>query len=67
MLVTTRSKANEEYVFKENKKCYRLGERKMVEEINGGNNSTDSENTNPNKRMEQNLVGSTKYYSCGST
>jgi hypothetical protein len=38
----------------------------------GGNNSTYSKNTNPNKkaihihgRMEHNLAGYAKYYSCG--
>jgi hypothetical protein len=39
-----------------------LGERKIIEEINGGDNLRDSENTNPTKRaihihgrMEHNL------------
>jgi hypothetical protein len=46
----------------------------MIEEINGGNNSTDSKNTNPNRRaihihgrMKHNVAGYTKYYSYGST
>jgi hypothetical protein len=46
----------------------------MVKEVNGGNNSIDSENTNPNKSvvhihfefsLEHNLVGYAKYYSYG--
>jgi hypothetical protein len=44
----------------------------MVETINGGDNSTYLENTNPNRRaihihgrMEHNLVRYVKYYSCG--
>jgi hypothetical protein len=51
-----------------------LGEKKVVEAVNGGNNSTDSKNTNLNKRaihihggMEHNLAGYAKYYSCGCT
>jgi len=46
----------------------------VVEKINGGENSMDFENTNPNKRaicihgrMEHNLAEYVKYYSCGST
>ncbi len=46
----------------------------MVEVVNGGDNSTNSENTNLNKRaihihggMEQNLARYAKYYSCGCT
>jgi hypothetical protein len=46
----------------------------MVEKINGGDNSTYSENTNPNKStihihggMKHNLVGYVKYYSCSCT
>jgi hypothetical protein len=46
-------------------------ERKMVEEVNGGDNSTDSENTYLDKRaihihgrMEHNLVGYAKHYFC---
>jgi hypothetical protein len=42
--------------------------------VNGGDNSTDSENTSPNRRpihihggMEHNLAGYAKYYSCGCT
>jgi hypothetical protein len=42
----------------------------MVEKINGGNNSIDLKNTNPDKKaihihggMEHNLVGDAKYYS----
>jgi hypothetical protein len=45
----------------------------MVEEVNGGDNSTDSENTNPNRRaihihggIEHNMAEYAKYYSCGS-
>jgi hypothetical protein len=41
-----------------------LGERKIAKTIYGGNNLTDSENTNPNQmaihihgKMEHNLVG----------
>jgi len=44
----------------------------VVEIVNGGDNSTNSRNTNPNRRaihnhvgMEHNLVGYVKYYSCG--
>jgi hypothetical protein len=51
-----------------------LGERKMVEEVNGGNNLIDSENINSTRRaihihggMEHNLVEYAKYYYCGST
>jgi hypothetical protein len=47
-----------------------LGERRAVEVINGGDNSTNSKNTNPNKKaihihegMEHNLVKYAKYYS----
>jgi hypothetical protein len=50
-----------------------LGERKIVEGVNGGNNSTYSKNTNPYKRaihiyggMEHNLVKYAKYYSFGN-
>jgi hypothetical protein len=45
----------------------------IVKEVNGENNSINSENTNPNKRaihihggMEHNLARYAKYYSCGS-
>jgi len=45
----------------------------VVEAINGGDNSIDSKNINPNKkaihicgRMEHNLAGYAKYYSYGS-
>jgi hypothetical protein len=51
-----------------------LGEKRTVEVINGGNNSTNLENTNLDKRpihihggMEHNLAGYAKYYSCGRT
>jgi hypothetical protein len=51
-----------------------LGERRAIEEVNGGNNSIDSKYTNPNRRaihihggMEHNLVRYAKYYSYGST
>jgi hypothetical protein len=44
----------------------------MVEVVYGGNNSTNSKNTNPNQKaihihggMEHNLAKYTKYYSCG--
>jgi hypothetical protein len=46
----------------------------VIEVVNGGDNSTDSKNINPNKRaidihggMEHNLAGYVKYYSCGRT
>ncbi len=49
-----------------------MGERRLVETINGGDNSIDSENTNLDRRaihihgeMEHNLVEYSKYYSCG--
>jgi hypothetical protein len=48
-------------------------ERRIVEEVNGGDNSIDFKNTNPNRRaihahggMEHKLVGYAKYYSYGS-
>jgi len=48
------------------------GRKKMVEEINGGNNSTNLENKYPNRRairihggMEHNLAKYAKYYSYG--
>jgi hypothetical protein len=51
-----------------------LGEIKMVEKVNGGNNSTYFKNINPNRRaihihgeMEHKLVGYAKYCSRGST
>ncbi len=44
----------------------------MVEEVNDGDNSTNFENINPNKRaihihgrVEHNLVEYAKYYFCG--
>jgi hypothetical protein len=44
----------------------------MVEEVNGGDNSTNSKNIDPDRRaihihggMEQNLARYAKYYSCG--
>jgi hypothetical protein len=50
-----------------------LGEKKIVEEVNGRDNSIDSENTNPDIRaihihggMEHNLAGYVKYYSYGN-
>jgi hypothetical protein len=50
-----------------------MGERRAVEKVNGGDNSIDSEDTNPNiraihihGRMEHNLAGYAKYYSCES-
>jgi len=49
-----------------------LGKIRVVEIVNGGDNSTDSKNTNPNRRtihihggMEHNLAEYAKYYSCG--
>jgi len=46
----------------------------MVKKINGGDNSTNSKNIDPNKRaihihggMEQKLASYAKYYSYGST
>jgi hypothetical protein len=46
----------------------------MVEEINGGDNSTDLKNIDLDKRaihihggMEHNMAGNVKCYSCGST
>jgi hypothetical protein len=58
---------------KKNKECYRIGERRMVKEVNVGDNSTNSKNIDPNRRaihihggMEHNLAGYAKYYSCGS-
>jgi hypothetical protein len=51
-----------------------LGEKKTIEIVHGGDNSTDSENTNPNRkaihihgRMEHNLARYAKYYSYGCT
>jgi hypothetical protein len=46
----------------------------MLKKINGGNNSIDSKNIDPNKRaihihgrMEYNLARYAKYYSCKNT
>jgi hypothetical protein len=46
----------------------------LVEEVNGGDNSTDSKNTYPYKRaihihggMEHNMAKHAKYYPCGNT
>ncbi len=54
------------------KTCCWLGERIVIEVVNGGNNSTNLENTNLDRRaihihgrMEHNLIGYAKYYSCG--
>jgi hypothetical protein len=51
-----------------------LGEKRAVEIVNGGDNSIDLENTNPDKRaihingrMEHNPVGYAKYHSYGHT
>jgi hypothetical protein len=51
-----------------------MGKKRIVEEVNGGDNSIDSKNTNPTKKaihihggMEHNLVRYVKYYSYGST
>jgi hypothetical protein len=65
--VITKSKAIEEQVFKDRKpkktKSATDWEKRMVEEVNGGHNSTDSKNTNPKKkaihihgRIEHNLA-----------
>jgi hypothetical protein len=46
----------------------------MVETVNGGNISTNSKNTNPDKKaihihggMERNMARYAEYYSCGCT
>jgi hypothetical protein len=59
---------------KKSKKCCWLRERRTVEIVNGGDNSTDSENRNLDRRaihihgrMEHNLDKYAKYYSCGCT
>jgi hypothetical protein len=51
-----------------------LGEGKTTKEVNGGNNSTYSKDIDLAKRaihihrrMEHNLVGYAKCYSCGNT
>jgi hypothetical protein len=51
-----------------------LGERIVVEKVNGGDNSTNSKNINLDKRaihihggMEDNLAEYAKYYSYGCT
>jgi hypothetical protein len=51
-----------------------LGERRIVEKVNGGNNSINSKNIDLDRRaihihggMEHNLVEYAKYYSCGNT
>ncbi len=73
--VTTKSKATKKQVFKDREpkkaKSATDWEKKMVEEVNGGNNSTYSKNTNPEKRaihihggIEHNLAKYAKYYSC---
>jgi hypothetical protein len=58
----------------ESKECCWLGEGRMVEKINGWDNSTDSENANLDRRaihihggMEHNLARYAKYYSYGNT
>jgi len=50
-----------------------LGERRTIEEFNGGDNSTNLEKIDLNKKAihihagtKDNLVGYAKYYSCGS-
>jgi hypothetical protein len=50
------------------------GRKKRIEAVNGGNNSTDLENTNLDRRaihihggMEHNLDGYAKYYPYGCT
>jgi hypothetical protein len=51
-----------------------LGERRTVQVVNGVDNSTDSENTNLDKKaihihggIEHNLAEYAKYYFCGCT
>jgi hypothetical protein len=51
-----------------------LGKRRAVEVVNGVDNSTYSENTNPDIKaihihggMKHNLTKYAKYYSCGHT
>jgi hypothetical protein len=51
-----------------------LGKKKVIKVVNGGDNSTDLENTDPDRRpihihggMEHNLASYAKYYSCGCT
>jgi hypothetical protein len=51
-----------------------LGKRRAVEVVYGGDNSTDSKNTNLDRRaihihgrMEHNLVECAKYYPCRHT
>jgi murein tripeptide amidase MpaA len=50
-----------------------MGEKRTIEEVNGGDNSIYSENTDPNRKaihihggMEHNLARYAKYYSYGS-
>jgi len=50
-----------------------IGRKKTIEEVNGQNNSIDSKNTNLDirsihihGRMEHNLAGYAKNYSCGN-
>jgi hypothetical protein len=50
-----------------------IGRKKTIEEVNGRDNSIDSKNTNLDiraihihGRMEHNLAGYAKYYSCGN-
>jgi hypothetical protein len=51
-----------------------LGEKRMIKVVNGGDNSTDSKNTDLNRRaihihggMEHNMARYAKYNSYGST
>jgi hypothetical protein len=50
-----------------------VGDRRMIEEVNGGDNLIDSKNIDLDKRaihihgrMEHNLTRYAKYYSCGN-
>jgi hypothetical protein len=50
-----------------------MGEKRTIEEVNGGDNSIYSKNTDPNRKaihihggMEHNLARYAKYYSYGS-
>jgi hypothetical protein len=56
------------------KNATNLEKKRIVEKINGGDNSTNLENIDPDKRaihihggMEHNLAKYAKYYSCGIT
>jgi len=77
VIVTTRKEVTEEHVFKDRKprktKSVVNWGKKMVEEVNGGDNSTNSKNIDPDRRaihihggMEHNVAKYAKYYSCGN-